>query len=115
MESRTDIAKKAFLEAYSGIDMAFAELKGDDFIPPETIGKIAAPIAAEIYRQMTSVIVITIGSKEHRARSSDMEVLKGVNSPYLLGSHDLNFYSTNVDNIELIIQRLMEDDDDGKQ
>jgi hypothetical protein len=125
MEEQVDMVKKAFLIAQKG----FVEA-GKSVFSPETLKKLKnseqdsiywdklyiylAPMAAEIYRQMTSVIVLTMGDEEHAARKSDLDLLQsvversGMTSNFLVGSHDLHIYSTNMERIELIIEGLME-------
>lgn len=119
MDNQVEMAKKAFEIADKAYDDVYIqELKEEMGFGPKRYAEnkqlAIGPMAAEIYRQMTSVIVLTMGDKEHVARNSDLDVLKsvveksGIDSNYLLGSHDLHIYSTNVDRIDVIIKGLME-------
>jgi hypothetical protein len=119
-QGQIEIIKKAFLMAMKGFRGAVDALLDEDNSRERVLvekllqNMEPSPVAAEIYRQMTSVIVLTLGSDEHRVPRSHIDMAAEqlrkaeINSPYLVGSHDLQFFSTNMDRIELIIKRMME-------
>ena len=112
MESNTELVKKAFLEAYNGIDMAMAQKFGDHSVQAEVVMGVAAPIAAEIYRQMTKTIIVTVKDKRCTIRNAeqlrDVMVYAGYRGVVIAGDVEYEFPIED-DPVQVVIEENAED------